>query len=223
MLTVFCVPGLLLTGSSVAAQVAVSPGQVTDTVLARQIRSLEDITLAHRLAVHGQRARKPLPLITAAEILLDNPARPLEPPPADTVGDDAVIPDPRRLLASARALAGNDERLLAVIRPLEQAARQVSRGSVRGARQLYGRVTSAARREHMVEFRGGEPAVVYVSGDGDSDLDVFVHDMAGRLVASSVGPRDECVVRWVPDRQQVFRVEVRNVGQASNWYWMATN
>jgi hypothetical protein len=84
-------------------------------------------------------------------------------------------------------------------------------------------VGPATKREHTVEFRGGEPAVVYVSGDGDSDLDVFVYDPAGQLVASAVGPRDECVVRWTPGRQAAFRIEVRNVGAASNWYWMATN
>jgi hypothetical protein len=65
--------------------------------------------------------------------------------------------------------------------------------------------------------------VVYVSGDGDSDLDLFVYDESGRVVASATGPRDECVVRWLPERQGRFRIEVRNLGSASNWYWMATN
>ena len=209
--------------SAVAAQAATGAAPPTDTALARQIRSLEDITLAHRLAVYGQRARKPLALAAAAEILIANPARPLEAASPDTAVGDAVLPDPRRLLARARQFAAGDERMLAVIRPLEQAAGSGIRGSVRGARQLYGRVAPAAKREHMVEFKAGEPAVVYVSGEGDSDLDVFIYDAAGRVVTSATGPRDECVVRWIPDRQGMFRVEVRNIGAASNWYWMATN
>lgn len=215
----------LVAARPLGAQVAAS--EQPDTLLARQIRSLEDITLAHRLAVYGERARKPLPLIAAAEILLANPGRPLESTDPDTIAAGAVLPEPARLLATARVLAAGDTNLLALMRPLERAAAQIvrggPRGSARGPRQLYGRVGPSEMRAHTVEFRGREPAVVYVSGDGDSDLDVFVYDAAGQLVASAVGPRDECVVRWTPDRLGVFRVEVRNVGGAANWYWMATN
>ena len=216
------IAGIAAAPAALPAQGGAVLAQPVDTVLGRQIRSMERITLAHRLAVHGQRARQPLALITAAEILIDNPTRPLGPPSnQDTAG--AVIPDPTRLLASARSLAGADERLIAIIGPLERRARSIDRGSARGPRQLYGQVAAASRREHTVEFRGGEPAVIYVSGDGDSDLDLFVYDEAGQLVASATGPRDECVVRWQPERQGRFRVEVRNLGGASNWYWMATN
>ena len=216
---------MTLTTAPAAAQDPAA--QTTDTLLARQIRALEDITLAHRLAVYGQRARKPMALITAADILLANPARPLASADPDTIAAGAVLPEPGRLLATARELADGDEALLALIRPLERAAAQIvrgaPRGSSRGPRQLYGRVLPAAKREHTVEFRGGEPAVVYVSGDGDSDLDVFIYDAAGQVVASAVGPRDECVVRWTPTRLAAFRIEIRNVGEAPNWYWMATN
>jgi hypothetical protein len=216
----------VLLGASIpctaGAQSTTSAGVITDTVLARQMRAMESLALAHRLAVYGQRARNPLALVTAAEILLDHPTRPLaQGTPDDTAG--AVLPDAARLLASARSLAGANERLIGLIVPLERRARAIDRGSSRGPRQLYGQVPSATRREHVVEFRGGEPAVVYVSGDGDSDLDLFIYDEAGQLVASATGPRDECVVRWQPERQGRFRIEVRNLGSASNWYWMATN
>ena len=218
---------VLVVAGAEPARAQETAAQPADSTLARQIRALEDITLAHRLAVYGERTREPLPLITAAEILLANPSRPLASIDPDTIGAGAVLPEPARLLAAARALAAGDETLLALMRPLERAAAQVvrgvPRGSARGPRQLYGRVGGSEKREHMVEFRGGEPAVVYVSGDGDSDLDVFVYDASGQLVASAVGPRDECVVRWTPVRQAAFRIEVRNVGRAPNWYWMATN
>ena len=215
--------GIALPAASVGAQSGVAAVQPTDTMLARQMRAMESIALAHRLGVHGQRSRRPLALITAAEILLDNPTRLLAAPPTDLDTSGAVLPDAARLLASARTLSAGNANLLALIAPLERRARSIDRGSARGPRQLYGQVASSTRREHVVEFRGGEPAVVYVSGDGDSDLDLFVYDESGQLVASATGPRDECVVRWQPDRQGRFRIEVRNLGTASNWYWMATN
>ena len=214
---------VLAATSAPAGAQAAPPSLPADTALARQIQALESLTLAHRLGVYGQRARQPLALITAAEILLDHPTRPLAAPPTDQDTVGAVLPDPARLLASARVLAAGNDRLLALLPPHERRARSLDRGSSRGPRQLYGRVESATRREHLVEFRGGEPAVVYVSGNGDSDLDLFVYDEAGQLIASATGPRDECAVRWRPERQGRFRVEVRNLGPASNWYWMATN
>lgn len=217
---------LLIAGSAMAAPASAQGGsvlQATDTALARQIRAMENIALAHRLGVYGQRSRQALPLIAAAEILLDHPTRPLAPPPTDQDTTGAVIPDAARLLASARAIASGNDRILALLPALERRARSIDRGSSRGPRQLYAQVASSTRREHTVEFRGGEPAVIYVSGDGDSDLDLFVYDEAGQVVASATGPRDECVVRWQPERQGRFRVEVRNLGPAPNWYWMATN
>jgi hypothetical protein len=228
MLSRFLLPAALVAamavaGTSVSAQGATPAPQSADTAFARQLRAMESIALAHRLGVYGQRARQPLALMAAAEILIDHPTRPLAPPPTDLDTAGAVLPDAARLLASARALVGDDPRMIALITPLERRARSIDRGSLRGPRQLYGQVASATRREHTIEFRGGESAVVYVSGDGDSDLDVFVYDESGQVVASATGPRDECVARWKPERQGRFRVEVRNLGSASNWYWMATN
>ncbi len=223
LLTTALLAALIIPGATTSAQVATSPTQPTDTAFARQVRAMESLALAHRLSVYGQRERRPLALMAAAEILIEHPTRPLAPPPTDLDTAGAVLPDAVRLLASARAFAGDDQRLLALITPLDRRARSIDRGSLRGPRQLYGRVASSTRREHLIEFRGGEPAVVYVSGDGDSDLDVFVYDESGQVVASATGPRDECVARWQPQRQGRFRVEVRNLGSAPNWYWMATN
>src|SRR5687768_2850740 len=223
LLSAALLAAMTLPGAPVAAQVATPATQPSDSAFARQLRAMESIALAHRLGVYGQRASHPLALMAAAEILIDHPTRPLAPPPTDLDTAGAVLPDAVRLLASARMMAGDDARLLALITPLERRARSIDRGSLRGPRQLYGQVASSTRREHTIEFRGGEPAVVYVSGDGDSDLDVFVYDESGQVVASATGPRDECVVRWQPDRQGRFRIEVRNLGTAPNWYWMATN
>ena len=197
--------------------------QATDTAVTRQIRSMENIGLAHRLGVYGQRSRQPLPLIAAADILLAHPTRPLGPTPArlDTVG--AVLPDAARMLASARSYASGNDRLLALLPALERRAGSVTRGASSGPRQLSAAVAPAASEEHTVEFRGAEPAIVHVSGDGDSDLDLFVYDEAGQLVASATGPGDQCVVHWRPERQARFRIEVRNVGPAANQYWLTTN
>ena len=136
--------------------------QAVDTALARQIRAMENIGLAHRLGVYGQRSRQALPLIAAAEILLDHPTRPLAPPPTDGDTAGAVIPDAARLLASARTLASGNDRILALLPALERRARSIDRGSARGPRQLYAQVASAkgtglglAIAKEIVEAHGG--------------------------------------------------------------------
>ncbi len=74
-----------------------------------------------------------------------------------------------------------------------------------------------------IRFRGGEMARIVVSGDGDTDLDVFVYDADENLVASDVDPTDYCVVSWRPRRSATYRVEVHNLGDVYNIYTIETN
>ncbi|MCX7962606.1 MAG: hypothetical protein N2653_13690, partial [Burkholderiales bacterium] len=74
-----------------------------------------------------------------------------------------------------------------------------------------------------VTFRGLEPALVGISGDGDTDLDLFVYDETGRLVCRSERPVDEEICQWVPRWTGVFRIEVRNLGRVWNRYLILTN
>jgi hypothetical protein len=219
--------GIVALLAAVTATPAAAQGgsilQATDTAVTRQVRSMENIGLAHRLGVYGQRSRQPLPLIAAADILLAHPTRPLAEARANLDTTRAVLPDAARMLASAREYASGNDRLLALLPPLERRARSVDRGGSRGPRQLYAEVQPAASQEHTVEFRGGEPAIVHLSGDGESDLDLFVYDDAGQIVASITGPGDQGVVHWRPERQARFRIEVRNLGRAPNQYWLTTN
>lgn len=72
-------------------------------------------------------------------------------------------------------------------------------------------------------FRGGEIARVAIVGDGDTDLDVFVYDMQGRLIVQGIGRTDREVVTWVPNGTQQYRIVVRNLGNVWNRFSLATN
>ena len=74
-----------------------------------------------------------------------------------------------------------------------------------------------------VTFRAGETAMVAISGDGDSDLDLYVFDQNGNRVCGATGRGDDEVCRWTPRWTGTFRVEVRNLGAAANRYRIATN
>ena len=72
-------------------------------------------------------------------------------------------------------------------------------------------------------FKGGAPAAVSVSGDGDTDLDLFIYDEAGDLVASDDDLSDQCIVAWIPDKTQRYRIVVKNLGDVYNEYRMIAN
>lgn len=76
---------------------------------------------------------------------------------------------------------------------------------------------------YHVTFYGGELAEVAVRGDGDTDLDLFIYDEFGNLVASDIDGGDLCLAQWFPGWTGTFRIEVRNLGGVYNRYQIATN
>ncbi len=72
-----------------------------------------------------------------------------------------------------------------------------------------------------VKFYGNEAGAVMISGDGDTDLDLFVYDENGNLVGSDTDGSDDCVVRLNPRWTGTFRIEVRNLGSVYNRYEIA--
>lgn len=76
---------------------------------------------------------------------------------------------------------------------------------------------------YEMTFRGGELALVVVSGDGDTDLDLYVYDELGNLVAEDEDGTDQCLVRWAPLWRGSFVVKIVNRGAVYNNYLIRTN
>ena len=76
---------------------------------------------------------------------------------------------------------------------------------------------------YTLNFKGGQIAAIRVSGDGDTDLDLYVYDERGNLIASDTDRSDECVVAWTPRWTGPFIVRVKNLGGVYNRYRMITN
>ncbi len=83
------------------------------------------------------------------------------------------------------------------------------------------RVAAYSTDSFYVTFRGYEDAAVVISGDGDTDLDLFVYDANGNLIGSDTDGSDDCVVRFMPFWTGTFRIEVRNLGCVYNQYEIA--
>ncbi len=74
-----------------------------------------------------------------------------------------------------------------------------------------------------ITFVSGRLAEILVSGDGDTDLDLYVYDSNGNLIASDSDYTDDCYVSWIPAWTGKYTVKVVNRGGVYNRYVIATN
>lgn len=101
--------------------------------------------------------------------------------------------------------------LLSAVAPLGALADPVG-GSQWGTH----RVDAYSSRSFNVECSGGEWTAVSVTGDGDTDLDLYVYDGRGVLIASDTDSSDRCSVLFYAIRGGTFRIVVRNYGDVYN-------
>ena len=222
LLLLFALGGLL-PGSATTARSQV-PGPVAGVPGGQ---GLEDLHLAWQLAAHGRRARSPLSLTAAADILVSNPTRPLNRDDAPRTGRAPAFAHITELLDEAQAMARGDRAVLGIIQQVRRRADRLPQGPVRGARGAP-RAQRAAlagnqRQNYVVTFMGREPALVRVAGNRQTDLNLYIYDEYDNLVASDTNPSDSGTALWTPPRTAKFRIEVRNVGSETNAYWLVTN
>lgn len=176
---------------------------------------------------YGYQTKTALPLIQAAEIYnrlgVTNGDKDKTSESAAVTESSAEKSNPvsynvGQILADATKFADGDKNLLALIKSAGE-----TRGRVGGPVLHYDRVNANTTDIYTWAFRGGELATIAVSGDGDTDLDLFVYDENGNLIASDTDAGDDCLVVFTPRWTGNFRVKVKNYGRVYNNYGIATN
>lgn len=89
---------------------------------------------------------------------------------------------------------------------------------VGGSKNTIERVDAHGTDVYRVRLWEDEVTAITVSGDGDTDLDLFVYDENGNLVASDTDGTDRCRVHITPRWTGQFRIEVENLGSVYNEY-----
>ena len=84
-------------------------------------------------------------------------------------------------------------------------------------------VRAHATDVYHVVFRRGQQAHVGISGDGDTDLDLFIYDENSNLICSRTGPTDDEDCYFNPRWTGPFTIKVRNLGGVYNEYMLLTN
>jgi hypothetical protein len=188
--------------------------------------AVETVALADQLAVYGIHAGDPIAIVQAAKMKKGVPSRVLD-AKKTTEGKGAAAPktsgydlDANALLTRAEGMAAGNATIIGLIR---DARATKSRGATRGPTVHSDRINAGDTDVYNIAFRGGEQAAVFVSGDGDTDLDLFVMDENGNQICSDTDNTDTMLCRWTPAWTGTFQIRIKNYGRVYNAYKLAVN
>lgn len=88
------------------------------------------------------------------------------------------------------------------------------KGMTSSTTTVYGKDTD----KFVETFVGGYNASVLISGDGDTDLDLYIYDQNGNEVCKSISYGDDEICTWNPIWTGPFMIKVKNRGTYSNRY-----
>jgi len=187
-----------------------------------------DVEMALALADWGRANSSAEALVAAAQILAASKVEATEAEKTTETAEgeaqekaDAEPPavDAEALLAEAATMAKKQKNLKKHIDGLTLS----SRGATGGPKYTVDKVQAYTTDIFVLEYKGAQFAEVAVVGDGDTDLDLYVYDEYGNLIASDADSTDTTYCSWVPAWTGKFRIEVRNLGAVYNQYTLITN
>lgn len=191
------------------------------------------LRLASDMVRYGYSQQSALPLIAALQIISQNPTQLLKAEvergvEGKIISDDAgkrgmVTLDFNTILADAKDFADGNESLLSTLAQIEADNQGAHRGTVNGPSRTYETVRAGDTDTYRISFVADCLAEILVSGDGDTDLDLYVYDSNGNLIKSDTDYTDDCYVRWIPRWTGSFIVKIVNRGRVYNRYVMLTN
>ena len=180
---------------------------------------------------YGYENQSTLALLDALQILSENPTQAFN---AEKKGDavDETKTDGKKanvafdyasVLADAKKFADGDPNLLALIDNIDAEAQGSQRGNINGPAVDYAAVNGRSYIDYTASFAANQLAEIFVSGDGDTDLDLYVYDSNGNLVARSTDYSDDCYVCWIPAWTGRYIIRIVNRGPVFNRFIIATN
>jgi hypothetical protein len=191
---------------------------------------LENLQLAGQLAKYGYKTFSAEALIQAAKIMSSVKTQELkyesykqDPAPKEQATKKSKEGyDLASILAAAKKYANGDAKSLAAITEIEKANQDI-RGRVGGPGERYSCVYGNSIEVYDISFIEGQLAEILVRGDGDTDLDLYVFDSYGHLIAQDADYTDRCYVSWVPRWTGRYTVKIVNRGPIVNNYYLVTN
>lgn len=193
--------------------------------------SLAAVKLANQLLRYGYENKSTLALLDALQIFSENPTQAWKATKEDKVVDETknegkkadVHFDYETVLADAKKFADGNPNLLTLIDDIDAEAKGSHRGNINGPSRDYYAVNGNSYIDYTASFVANEIAEILVSGDGDTDLDLYVYDSNGNLIASDTDYSDDCYVCWVPKWTGRYTIRIVNRGPVYNRFVILTN
>lgn len=214
------------------SQLALAQKDAPNTQGEAPTAEFDALTLAHRVAQYGYTTQNPLCLVTAAQLLSTQPTQKFVPESSEkgkpseksTMTREKSGPvvelDVSKLIKDALSMSKDDPAIKAMTDKISVSR---SRGPVGGARMGNTRVEGNSTDRYVVTFKGQERAQVALSGDGDTDLDLYIFDENNHLVMKDEDGTDDCYVSWTPKWSGKFTIQVKNRGNIYNAYTIVMN
>lgn len=180
--------------------------------------------LAGEVLDWGRRHADPYSLIVVARLMRKVDFEPLALAKETSGGEasmktDVPLVSVPSLLEEAVEMARGDNHVVAL-------AEDLLAGKDAGDSAIVGRLTErieAGATDHFADiaFEAGREAMVFLEGDGDSDLDLQVFDEAGIEICHQKGSGDRELCRWTPRHDGRFTIRIVNHGKVYNRYLLA--
>lgn len=187
------------------------------------------IQLANELAKYGYETYSASALIEAAQILSEIQTQNLDAIKYEQgKGKDENVDSNRhsltveQLITDAKEFAAGDSTLISMASRVKQET-GATRGAVGGPKAGFNVVYGNSTDTYTLYFKGGLSAEIAISGNGSTDLDLYVYDENGNLVDKDDDYSDDCYVCWTPRWTGNFIIKVVNRGSYNNYYNIATN
>lgn len=204
-----------LAASALAQAPMADPDPLTDVKA-----PFEALKLSQELARAGHARHDPWSLVVAARMRKLTPQQDSARVPDNGKVDGKARDQVEAWLAEAEELGGDDPRIAGLVREVRGMS---FKGRSGGPQVSKARLGPGGIHQYGEIFQIGRPAVVYVEGDGDTDLTLVVRDPFGGPACVQGGPGDVKMCAWSASRGGRYSVEVRNPGRVDNAYALATN
>jgi hypothetical protein len=193
-----------------------------------------NLNMGYQLAKYGYEMQSPVASMEAARIISQVQTQELKEQPTergDTVDDNEVkftyfTYDPWEILADAKMFALGDSALLVMIDRIEEEMKNqdiANRGKESGPACETSTVAAHSYVIYTVSFPAGKLAEVFVVGDGDTDLEVYIYDQNDNLIVSDHDHIETPYLSWVPQGTAPFKIKIVNLGDVFNRYRICVN
>jgi len=208
---------LVRLGAAAAALALVAAAEpASSPAPADGMAAFQSLKLSAELARWGRAHRDPWALATAARLRRETPVQFVR-----RDGDDPDVADVSEAwLEEALALGQADPRLASFVEDVRAIAFKGRQG---GPRVSTGRLGAGLSHRFAEKFQPGRPSVVYIEGDGDTDLTLQVSAPSGAVACADSSPGDVKMCSWTAREGGGYAVEVLNRGRVENRYALATN